>query len=355
MTNHPYQARPGVLELRSHSHDPPRNIDITTVTSASMSSLSLADLPSPRAGEVPPALSPLDQLALQGRLLAKRFEQQDKTGRRLSRLAPLTIQNEFGNRAGYFSSLSSTVNSPEDEAGPISLPKLEASPRQHVSEKHRSVYPQLGGDEPPFSQPPSSRTPLDTARGLPVRPAATSTSPARTRPTRWSPGLAACARRRPSAPTCPRRTRSCTSARGGSRRRTRSRAHGPGAIFCRHPPRARSARRLRPQASALCLEMAAPTSRTCPSVARTIPFATTATCRPAPACRGLTLPSRLPPAPPCRARLLYRRTTLPPGLSSRVLPTTSRGPSVGKAPGLLSICGLRWTAPRDSIPRRAST
>jgi TPR repeat protein len=170
MTNHPYQARPGVLELRSHSHDPPRNIDITTVTSASMSSLSLADLPSPRAGEVPPALSPLDQLALQGRLLAKRFEQQDKTGRRLSRLAPLTIQNEFGNRAGYFSSLSSTVNSPEDEAGPISLPKLEASPRQHVSEKHRSVYPQLGGDEPPFSQPPSSRTPLDTIGEGPASP-----------------------------------------------------------------------------------------------------------------------------------------------------------------------------------------
>ena len=113
--------RPNALGLRSYSHEPPQfssNASVANLASASMSNLSLADLPSPRAGDAPPALSPLDQLALQGRLLAKRFEQADKSGRRLSRLAPLTIQNEFGNRSGYFSSLSSTAGSPNEDPAP---------------------------------------------------------------------------------------------------------------------------------------------------------------------------------------------------------------------------------------------
>ncbi|KAF2831514.1 hypothetical protein CC86DRAFT_140115 [Ophiobolus disseminans] len=158
MANHPY--RPGGLELRSQSFDPPRKNDITTMASASMSSLSLADLPSPRAGEVPPALSPLDALALQGRLLAKRFEQADKTGRRLSRLAPLTIQNEFGNRSGYFSAMSSGVNSPDEEAVPINTQHAEASPPQQVSDKHKSFYPQFGGDEPEYVPRMPARSPM---------------------------------------------------------------------------------------------------------------------------------------------------------------------------------------------------
>lgn len=158
MANHPH--RPGGLEFRSQSFNPPNNASLASLASASMSSLSLADLPSPRAGEVPPALSPLDALALQGRLLAKRFEQQDtKTGRRLSRLAPLTIQNEFGNRPGYFSSLSSGFNSPNEEAG-AAFSRPEPSPRQEVSEKHKSFYPQLASDEAQHSQSLPLRGPL---------------------------------------------------------------------------------------------------------------------------------------------------------------------------------------------------
>lgn len=134
-----------------------------------MSSLSLADIPSPQAGEVPPALSPLDALALQGRLLAKRFEQADKSGRRLSRLAPLTIQNEFGHRPGYFTSLSSALTSPNDDLG---LPtghsapaspghKPQPSPRQfHGPERHRSVLAQFGGEEPQNVQTAHMRLPL---------------------------------------------------------------------------------------------------------------------------------------------------------------------------------------------------
>lgn len=159
MANHPY--RPGGLEFRSQSFEPPTSASLGSVASASMSSLSLADLPSPRAGEVPPALSPLDALALQGRLLAKRFEQQDKAGRRLSRLAPLTIQNEFGNRPGYFSSLSnSTVNSPTEELGPLNIARPEPSPRHEVSDKHKSFYPQFGGDELQYAQSLPSRSPM---------------------------------------------------------------------------------------------------------------------------------------------------------------------------------------------------
>jgi TPR repeat protein len=166
--------RPGGLD-RSQSFEPSRiynshhntNSGLNPMTyanasaSASMSSLSLADLPSPRAGEVPPALSPLDALALQGRLLAKRFDQADKAGRRLSRLAPLTIQNEFGNRPGYFSNLSSGVNSP-DESGPIMPPHPEPSPRQQVPDKHRSIYPQFGGDEPYYDQNLLARNTMGT-------------------------------------------------------------------------------------------------------------------------------------------------------------------------------------------------
>ncbi|KAF2468180.1 uncharacterized protein BDR25DRAFT_316308 [Lindgomyces ingoldianus] len=144
MVNRP--DRPGGLEFRSNSFDPLR----------SASNLSLGDLPSPKAGEVPPALSPLDALALQGRLLAKRFEQENKAGRRMSRLAPLTIQNEFGNRSGYFSSLTnSTVNSPSDELAPRS-PRQQHSPQaqEHVSQdRHKSFYPQFGGDEPHYEHP----------------------------------------------------------------------------------------------------------------------------------------------------------------------------------------------------------
>lgn len=152
-TSIPPPNRPGGLEFRSQSFDPPNN----------SSNLSLCDLPSPRTGEVPPALSPLDALAHQGRLLAKRFEQENKAGRRISRLAPLTIQNEFGNRSGYFSSLSnSSVNSPVDDVPPpISPQPFSNSPREHApADRHRSFYPQFGTDEAQYDHPLPIRTNL---------------------------------------------------------------------------------------------------------------------------------------------------------------------------------------------------
>ncbi|KAF2739273.1 hypothetical protein EJ04DRAFT_427278 [Polyplosphaeria fusca] len=160
MVNRP--DRPGGLDFRSQSYE----------SQSTTNNLFLGDLPSPRAGEVPPALSPLDALALQGRMLARRFEQENKDGRRMSRLPPLTIQHEFGNRPGYFSSLSnSTVNSPEHEFPPTSpRQQTSASPREFSTEKHRSFYPSFGGDEPQHEAPLHFRnnlSPIGEARVSP--------------------------------------------------------------------------------------------------------------------------------------------------------------------------------------------
>ncbi|KAK3067921.1 hypothetical protein LTR53_014905 [Teratosphaeriaceae sp. CCFEE 6253] len=64
------------------------------------------DLPSPRVGAVPPALSPLDAFAMQSRLLAKQFEQEQHDGRRISRLPPVLVQREFRGRPEYFRNVS---------------------------------------------------------------------------------------------------------------------------------------------------------------------------------------------------------------------------------------------------------
>src|SRR4051794_28058705 len=91
--------RPDYLDLGGLPYQPPK---------APFSGSSYSDAPpSPHTGEIPPALSPLDALAYQGRLLAKRFEEKNKNGRRLGGLPPLTIKEEFTMaRPGYFRSLS---------------------------------------------------------------------------------------------------------------------------------------------------------------------------------------------------------------------------------------------------------
>ena len=66
-----------------------------------------SNISSRRAGDVAPALSPLDAFAQQSRLLALKFEEERQRGRRISRLPPLTVANEFGQpRPGHFRSLS---------------------------------------------------------------------------------------------------------------------------------------------------------------------------------------------------------------------------------------------------------
>ncbi|KAK8203817.1 hypothetical protein IWZ01DRAFT_96137 [Phyllosticta capitalensis] len=122
---------------------------------------------SPRTGEVPPALSPLDAFAMQSRILAKRFEEK-QNGRRLSRLPPLEIQNELARRPGYLRGRSAerdgrSPQSPRsaDEDGVPHNPrevKPENRPMSHhptiqsgdydgVASRHQSQLSPLGEEE----------------------------------------------------------------------------------------------------------------------------------------------------------------------------------------------------------------
>jgi len=101
------------------------------------------DLPSPRAGEVPPALSPLDAFALHSRMLAKRFEEEAQAGRRLSRLPHEHVAKELANRPEYFRSVSGGSDVSE-------LPDVqEEEPQRPSTRGERSVAP------PPFDRPKS--------------------------------------------------------------------------------------------------------------------------------------------------------------------------------------------------------
>ena len=97
----------------------PDFIDLRSTSSASVTS-SQRPLRSPRlhvAGEIPPALSPLDAFAAQSRLLAKQLEESNKQGRRMSRLPPLTIESPLvvQGRSEYFRSMSYDSSEDHDE------------------------------------------------------------------------------------------------------------------------------------------------------------------------------------------------------------------------------------------------
>lgn len=104
------------------------------------------DLPSPRTGEVPPALSPLDAFALQSRLLAKKFEEEAQAGRRLSRLPHQDVAKSFAARPEFFRSASG-----ESSLGGMNdLPELVEEESRPVTrgvegrERPKSHYPMFG-------------------------------------------------------------------------------------------------------------------------------------------------------------------------------------------------------------------
>ena len=98
-------------------------------TSASSSKPSFQmDLPSPRVGEVPPAMSPLDAMIAQSRLLARRFEQPAENGKRISRLPYSDVARELANRPDYFRGIKTSpsggmedVPEGKEETSPIGL------------------------------------------------------------------------------------------------------------------------------------------------------------------------------------------------------------------------------------------
>ncbi|KAG9593723.1 hypothetical protein KCU97_g5973, partial [Aureobasidium melanogenum] len=110
------------------------------------------DLPSPRAGEIPPALSPLDAFALHSRALARKLEESSKAGRRMSRLPHQDIADELAKRPGYFRSVSSGIESlydedqeeDDDEEDQWQPPRLQAQTPNGAVYRPVSHYPMLG-------------------------------------------------------------------------------------------------------------------------------------------------------------------------------------------------------------------
>ncbi|KAI0398424.1 hypothetical protein F5Y17DRAFT_464119 [Xylariaceae sp. FL0594] len=125
----------------------------------SASSHSSRPLRSPRlhvAGEVPPALSPLDAFAAQSRLLAKQLEESAKNGNRVSRLPPLTTQSPLvvQGRSEYFRSMSydSTTEEqhgqlPKQHAGLGLTTEIETPPERPVS-----VHPRMSRATPTLDE-----------------------------------------------------------------------------------------------------------------------------------------------------------------------------------------------------------
>ncbi|KAL4944022.1 hypothetical protein BDV06DRAFT_120255 [Aspergillus oleicola] len=98
-------------------------------------------------GEVPPALSPLDAFAFQGRLLARQLEDSARRDRRLSRLPPASVARSLSRpRPGYFRSQSSNDVSRSDDSGLTRQPTQKARPEPEEPRfRPQSEHPRLSG------------------------------------------------------------------------------------------------------------------------------------------------------------------------------------------------------------------
>ena len=108
-------------------------------------------LPSPRlqhvAGEIAPAMSPLDVFAAQSRALSKQLDEQKRGGRRISRLPPLLVADGLARKPNYYRSASmerraqskerkASDSSPEEQLG-------NALDIEEPAFRPKSYYPRL--------------------------------------------------------------------------------------------------------------------------------------------------------------------------------------------------------------------
>lgn len=143
-------------------------------------------------GEIPPALSPLDAFAAQGRLLARQLEESARRERRMSRLPPSTVARSLSQpRPGYFRAPSSGDSSqggrglsrqPTQKANPeVEEPKFRPQsehPRlssvSHLAsdDGHASYYNTNPKSEPVIPEAPNAESPVEepTARPAPEPP-----------------------------------------------------------------------------------------------------------------------------------------------------------------------------------------
>lgn len=135
------QARPNFIDLRSKSSDSVR-----------------PGFPSPRsaqqsprmqhfAGDIPPAMSPLDMFAMHSRLLAKQLDDSQRDGRRISRLPPLSTADPIARQGTAFdrSRSADAKNTPpptspraQEEELPGIVPEVE-----EPQFRPKSFYPRM--------------------------------------------------------------------------------------------------------------------------------------------------------------------------------------------------------------------
>lgn len=126
----------------------PNFTDLRASSRASQNSIS-RPLRSPRlhvAGEVPPTLSPLDAFAAQSRLLQKQLEESSRTGRRMSRLPPLTTDSPviIQGRSEYFRSMSHDSSEEQNDVPPLPSPGLGMFTEiETPTERPVSMHPQM--------------------------------------------------------------------------------------------------------------------------------------------------------------------------------------------------------------------
>ncbi|KAI1133874.1 hypothetical protein F5Y05DRAFT_254498 [Hypoxylon sp. FL0543] len=141
----------------------PNFIDLRANSSNSVASTSSRPLRSPRlhvAGEVPPALSPLDAFAAQSRLLAKQLEESAKAGKRMSRLPPLTTESPLivQGRSEYFRSMSYDSSDEQPESSQSNTGLGLTTEVESPSERPVSMHPRM------------SRIPPTPDQSIPVPP-----------------------------------------------------------------------------------------------------------------------------------------------------------------------------------------
>ncbi|KAI0204706.1 hypothetical protein F4808DRAFT_307345 [Astrocystis sublimbata] len=155
----------------------PNFIDLRSGSSNSVATTSSRPLRSPRlhvAGEIPPALSPLDAFALQSRLLAKQLEESAKSGNRVSRLPPLTTESPLvvQGRSEYFRSLS--YDSSDEQNGPVSHEPTGLGLTTEIetpADRPQSMHPRMSRIPPTPDEtiPTLPTTFKDVLRGRPLQ------------------------------------------------------------------------------------------------------------------------------------------------------------------------------------------
>ena len=108
--------------------------------------------PSPRmqhfAGDIPPAMSPLDMFAAQSRLLAKQLDDSKRDGRRVSRLPPLSTTDPITKQKSVYDRARSAEakRSPPPQTSPKPREREESGTMPEVEEplfRPKSFYPRM--------------------------------------------------------------------------------------------------------------------------------------------------------------------------------------------------------------------